>query len=185
MRVKCNYTSMTEHAIKVAFLYPVFVRTPDFSKFRVKRDWSHGLKFHSEVLPVLAALTVVIMTRAPGEPSLGEPWVGRAGCRRSVAWSEAWTFGVGIRLRTGTAGTHCYPTDGAGLMVLIASQGSSRKKRVLRAATVFECLLCARRCSKQSMSSWYLILSTNYKVGAISGLTLQVTDARLGCQDLA
>lgn len=94
-------------------------------------------------------------------------------------------FGVGVGLRTGTAGTHCCPTDGAGLMALIASQGSSRKKRALRAATIFECLLCARRCSKQSVSSWYLILSTNYKVGAISGLTLQVTDARLGCQSLA
>lgn len=102
-----------------------------------------------------------------------------------MAWSEAWTFGVGVGLRTGTAGTHCCPTDGAGLVVLMASQGSSRKKRVLRAATVFECLLCARRCSKRSMSSWCLTLSTNYKVGAISGLTFQVTDARLGCQSLA
>ena len=80
MRVKFNYTSVPEHAIKVTFLYPVFVRTPDFSKFGVKRAWSHGLKFHSEVPLVLAALTVVIMTRdPPGRPASVSPGWGRAG----------------------------------------------------------------------------------------------------------
>ena len=51
MRVKCNDTSMPEHSINEAFLYLVFVMTPDFSKFRVKRDWSHGLRCLKEVPP--------------------------------------------------------------------------------------------------------------------------------------
>ena len=42
---------MPEHSINEAFLYPVFIMPLDFSKFRVKRDWSHGLRCHKEDPP--------------------------------------------------------------------------------------------------------------------------------------
>ena len=100
MRVKCNDTSMPEHSINEAFLYLVFVMTPDFSKFRVKRDWSHGLRCLKEV---------------PPECRVGksrDSWVPEKSGR--TCRMEAWG-GVEVGPKTGVAGKHCCLLEGAGL----------------------------------------------------------------------
>lgn len=45
---------------------PVLVRTPDFSKFRIGRGWSHGSRFPKKPHVERAALTTVTATGAPG-----------------------------------------------------------------------------------------------------------------------
>ena len=91
---------MPEHSVNEAFLYPVFLMPLDFSKFRVKRDWSHGLRCHKEDPPEC------------WEGKSRDPWVPeKSGLTRRM---EAWS-GVAVGLKTGVAGTHCYLLEGAGL----------------------------------------------------------------------